>query len=117
MNFENIPETAPKIDLMVDKPLSATDDDGKVRVMYYNHETKKHVVKEYDTMEDARKRALFVALTLGIDPKQPEKLNAWLTERGFPAIEGERADRMLAMLRQEDEKRKNEPAVKALKDE
>ena len=75
--MEQVPDSPPRMDVMVDE---AFDGSG-VQVVFYNHDTGLHTIRQYETMADARKMAAFIALTLGIS--KGDQLNRWLSERKF----------------------------------
>lgn len=80
-----IPEVPPRLDMNVN---SVDRESKKVLTNILNRDNDKHILREYDDMAHARKSAVMIASTLGVNGKG--NLDRWLRERGFDTLYGEK---------------------------
>lgn len=112
VKMENIPDTAPRMDCMVENSYQGEG----VQVAFYNHDTKKHTTRVYPDMDAARKMAAFIAMTLGKEGFVP--LNNWLSERGFGTFSEEHMDNANSVLQEAKESESDsKPKIEAVQDD
>lgn len=93
-----LPTTAPMLDMRL---ISTDETSGKavVEITNLSNIKRPRITREYDTLEKARKMALFIADTMGINDK--DKLDTYLSTRGFQCLT-EQENELLIMARQTD---------------
>jgi hypothetical protein len=119
-NGMTLPDSPPNVDCKV---LSADGNGGEVSVEYVNKDLNIKTVRTYNTMEDARGAAIFMAYMSEFvggaqtTEGQIRVLHSWLSERGFSTDNLEEVRGILAEKEVEQRGRTQRPDVQILSEE